>query len=243
MAGSRRNIRAIVRTPQAAGIAGIVFSVLLGAALILIGVSVPSDPAVAETWLTDPGKRGAVTLALNLVPFAGIAFLWFIGVIRDRLGQREDRLFATVFLGSGLLFVGMLFVAAAVAAGLLGDPAIESGEAPSPELWGLGRRITFTVLQVYSIRMGALFILSTTTIGRRTGIIPKWLVVAGIAAGVVLLVGSNLSTWVNLVLPLWVLIISVYILVASAEAEQGTRDGSTAPAPVGGAPEAPNVPR
>ena len=236
MARSRRSIRATVRTPQAAGIAGIAFSVLLGAALILIGVSVPTDPAAAETWLTDPSKKEDVTLALNLVPFAGIAFLWFIGVIRDRLGQHEDRLFATVFFGSGLLFVGMLFVAAAVAAGMLGDPAIESGEAPSPEIWGLGRRITFTVLHVYSIRMGAVFILSTTAIGRRTGIIPRWLVVAGVASGVLLLVGSSLSTWVNLVLPLWVLVISVYILVNSVVAD-GAHDAPTAPAPVGGPAE------
>ena len=58
-------------------------------------------------------------LALNLLPFAGIAFLWFIGVVRDRIGQGEDRFFATVFLGSGLLFIAMLFVTGAVAGGLV----------------------------------------------------------------------------------------------------------------------------
>ena len=56
----------------------------------------------------------AIALALNLVPLAGVAFLWFIGVLRDRLGQQEDRFFATVFFGSGLLFLAMLFAAAAV---------------------------------------------------------------------------------------------------------------------------------
>ena len=59
-----------------------------------------------------------VTLALNLIPYAGIAFLWFIGVIRDLLSDREDRLFATVFLGSGLLFLALTFIGAALAAGL-----------------------------------------------------------------------------------------------------------------------------
>ena len=54
-----------------------------------------------------------------MVPFAGIAFLWFIGVVRDRIGEREDKFFATVFLGSGLLFVAMLFAAAAVLGGLI----------------------------------------------------------------------------------------------------------------------------
>lgn len=50
---------------------------------------------------------------------AGIAFLWFIGVIRFRLGALEDKLFATVFLGSGLLFICMLFAAGAVMGTLL----------------------------------------------------------------------------------------------------------------------------
>ena len=96
-----------LRTPRAAAVAGIVFSVLLISALVLLRVSVPAPPAVPGAWLTDSGRRAAVAIALNLVPFAGIAFLWFIGVLRDRIGQREDRFFATVFLGSGLLFVGL----------------------------------------------------------------------------------------------------------------------------------------
>jgi hypothetical protein len=90
-----------LRTPRAAAVAGIIFSV-------------PADPAVPGSWLTDSRRRAAVAIALNLIPFAGIAFLWFIGVLRDRIGEREDRFFATVFLGSGLLFVAMIFVAAGI---------------------------------------------------------------------------------------------------------------------------------
>ena len=94
-----------LRTPRAAAFAGIIFSVLMITALVLLRVSAPAHPADAGAWLTDPQRRAAVAIALNLVPFAGIAFLWFIGVLRDRIGEREDRFFATVFLGSGLLFV------------------------------------------------------------------------------------------------------------------------------------------
>jgi len=108
-----------LRTPRAAAVAGILFSLLLGLAITLINVSAPSHPARAGDWLTDPARRAAIAVALNLVPFAGIAFLWFIGVVRDRIGQREDRFFASVFLGSGLLFVAMLFAAAAFAGGLI----------------------------------------------------------------------------------------------------------------------------
>ena len=112
-----------LRTPRAAAAAGIIFSVLLIAALVLLRVSVPAHTAVPGAWLTNSRRRGTVAIALNLIPFAGIAFLWFVGVVRDRIGEREDRFFATVFLGSGLLFVGMLFVGAAVAGGLIaGQP-------------------------------------------------------------------------------------------------------------------------
>jgi hypothetical protein len=89
-----------LRTPRAAAAAGILFSLLLGLAITLINVSAPSNPATAGDWLTDPARRVATAVALNLVPFAGIAFLWFIGVVRDRIGQREDRFFASVFLAA-----------------------------------------------------------------------------------------------------------------------------------------------
>src|SRR5689334_16304034 len=98
-------IRPTITTPRAAAVAGIAFSVLLTLALVLVRVAVPENPDDAGTWLADSRKRDAVVLALNLLPFAGIAFLWFIGVVRSRIGAGEDRLFATVFLGSGLLFV------------------------------------------------------------------------------------------------------------------------------------------
>ena len=220
--------RASLRTPRSAGIAGIIFSVLLGSVFLLIRLSVPASEAGDSTWLTDSGKREAMSLAFNLVPFAGIAFLWFIGVIRDRIGEYEDRFFATVFLGSGLLFIAMVFVGAAVAGGLLSDPGVRAGKLPDPAMWDLQRRITLTLINTYAIRMAAIFIISTTTIGMRTGILPRWLTIAGFVAGVVLLLGANLNSWVNLILPLWALVLSIHILVKSRTTDG---DGSGALTP------------
>ena len=107
--------RQALRTPRAAAVAGIAFSVLLTVAFVLVRLAVPHDPNEAGAWLTNGHRREDVILALNLLPFAGIAFLWFIGVVRDRIGPAEDRLFATVFLGSGLLFIAMLFATGAIA--------------------------------------------------------------------------------------------------------------------------------
>ena len=64
------------------------------------------------------------------MPFSGIAFLWFIAVVRHLIGDREDRFFATVFLGSGLLFVAMLFIAAGVGGALLA--AVKFQDSPVP---------------------------------------------------------------------------------------------------------------
>lgn len=201
-----------LRTPGAAAVAGIVFSVFLITALVLLRLSVPAHPETPGTWLTDSGRRTAVVIALNLVPFAGIAFLWFIGVIRDRIGGREDRFFATVFLGSGLLFVGMLFVAAAVAGGLL---AAASGSGPpSPGTLAAGRNTTALLLNVYAMRVAAVFTLTTVTIARRTRIVSRWLEIAGLATALVLLVGIGISAWVELLFPAWILALSIDILGA-----------------------------
>ncbi|WP_244208123.1 hypothetical protein [Paraburkholderia hospita] len=89
--------RTRLRAPRAAAIAGIVFSVLLIACLLLLRRSVPDSPLDAGRWLLE--SSGTVAVAVNLVPFAGIAFLWFIGVLRDRLGDREDRCFTTCSWG------------------------------------------------------------------------------------------------------------------------------------------------
>jgi len=217
-----------LRTPGAAAVAGIVFSVLLTAALVLLRLSVPADPRMAGTWLTDPGRRAAVEVALNLVPFAGIAFLWFIGVIRDRVGQREDRFFATVFLGSGLLFVAMLFVAAAIAGGLFAAASRSSGP-PGADTVALGRDVTGILVNVYSMRMAAVFTLTTVTIARRTEIVSRWLTAAGIAAALVLLVGVGISAWVELLFPAWILALSLDIIASGRKLSPG----STGTAPQG----------
>ena len=166
-----------------------------------------------------------MAIGLNLIPFAGIAFLWFIGVLRDRIGAHEDRFFATVFLGSGLLFVGMMFVAAAIAGGLIAD--MSSSAPPGADTLALGRNVTSLLLNVYSMRMAAVFTLTTVTIARRTKIVSRWLIAAGIATALVLLVGVGITPWAELLFPAWILAISIEILTAGLRARSGATE--TAP--------------
>jgi hypothetical protein len=204
-----------IRTPRAAAIAGIAFSVLFAAALVLIRTAVPQDPADAGEWLSDSSRRDAVLLALGLVPFAGIAFLWFVGVVRDRLGDAEDRFFATAFLGSGLLFVGMLFVASALAAGLVVSANEDASSLVASGGWAVGRRATHELLVVYAMRMAAVFTLATSTILRRTRLAPTWLMASGYGSAILLLLTVDSLPGIELVFPAWVLALSLYVLISS----------------------------
>jgi hypothetical protein len=216
-------LQATIRTPRAAAVAGIVFALIFGAALVPVRLAVPARPSDAGEWLTIRSRREQVEFALGLLPFAGIAFLWFIGVIRDRLGDREDRFFATIFLGSGLLFVGLVFVAAAVAGTVV---AVGAG-TPDSQVWG---RLAFTLLNTYALRMAAVFTLAATTLTRRLGAIPRWLAVVGYVVGAVLLLAITQQQNLEIVFPAWVLLFSVYILVsgprrAGLQRQRGAEDG------------------
>src|SRR3954465_5183881 len=167
-----------LKTPKAAAIAGIAFSLLLLLILWLLRTSVPADPLEPGAWLaTDPGRG---TVALNLGPFSGGPFLWFIGVLRDRLGQLEDRFFATVFFGSGLLFLAMLFVGAAtIGAVTLIASAAEPNDLTSSATFRFARAAAFIIANVYASKMAAVFMFSTSTVVIYTGIAPRWMAYIG----------------------------------------------------------------
>ncbi|MFI9613559.1 hypothetical protein ACIHCM_18150 [Streptomyces sp. NPDC052023] len=191
-----------LRTPRAAGIAGVVFALLMAAAIILVRLALPGGAGGTEVTV-DAGQRGAVQTALELLPFAGIAFLWFMGALREQAGAGEDRFVSTVFLGSGLVFVAMLFGSGAAAGTVLDDSRQHSS---------FGRFFAYTLLTTYGLRMAAVFVFTTSTIGARLGILPRPLIVLGYLAGLVLLVvGANLP-WSELVFPAWALIVSLHIL-------------------------------
>ena len=203
--------RQALKTPRSAAIAGIIFAVLYGASMVLLNISLSQETAtgLART-VTDPRT---VALALNLIPYAGIAFLWFIGVIRDLLGENEDRLFATVFLGSGLLFLALTFIGAALAAGLLSALAISSSTLVQSGVVFYGSTVVYNIFNIYAVRMSGVFMISLATIWLRTGVMKRGWAYLTYVLALVLLVSIDYSFWVTLILPLWVLVISVYILI------------------------------
>jgi len=200
-------------TPRAAAMAGIVFSVLYITSLALIYRTIPTDPQDAGNWLQR--ERRTVDLALYLLPFAGIAFLWFIGVLRDRLGALEDRFFATVFLGSGLLFLAMLFAAGALTAGVMVSYRVDPERLMGSGIYTFARAAVYQIVNVYGLKMAGVFMISTSMIALRTGIFPRWMAFIGFVLATLLLLSVGHLHWIPLAFPLWVLLVSVYILLAN----------------------------
>jgi hypothetical protein len=152
--------RQALRTPHAAAVAGIIFAVLFTTSIVLIRIALAEDSSGTNTAAWLQGNTTPVSLALTLAPFAGIAFLWFMGVVRDRFGTLEDQFFSTVFM------------------------------------------------------------ISSGVIWMRTRVMPRLFVFLTFALALLLLVISSLTLWLVLIFPVWVFVISVFLLIASLRGEQ-----------------------
>jgi len=211
MNGEVNLIRGRLKTPRAAAIAGILFSILMITGLTVFRLSVPANPLETGGWLKT--RSNSVAFALNLVPFAGIAFLWFLGVIRDRLGAHEDRFFATVFIGSGFLFIALLFASAAIAGGILLAYQARPAGLLDSTTFTFARAATYEIMNLYAMKMAGVFMITTSTLVIRTGFCPRWIALLGYALALLLILSGRYIDWISLVFPLWVLLISVTILI------------------------------
>ena len=217
-------------SPRAAGVTGLLFAILFSVSVVILRLSigeVGSDEG--GQWLAD--STGSVKFAIGLMAFAGIFFLWFIGVVRARLGRLEDQFFSAVFLGSGLLFLAMVFVgsgvAGAIVAGYERDP---SGFTDSTTYW-LARDLITQIFGIYALRMAAVFLLSQATLWLRTKVMPRWMAIVTYPLALVLLFVFTESFWVILVFPAWVFLVAAHILIVSFRRRPDDRDTATPKAP------------
>jgi hypothetical protein len=196
-----------------------VFALLALGSLVAIHFAIPHKPADSADLLTTSPKRQLLLVGLSLLPFAAVAFLWFTGVIRDRIGRREDRFFGTVFLGSGLLFVGLLLVGEAVTAGMvLSVPTTQALTATAPDWWIATRNVSGELLEA-ALQMAGVFLTATTTLLWRSGSAPRWLTVSGSVISVMLLFTIYITQWIGLLFPVWIFVLSLYVLVVTKRPE------------------------
>jgi hypothetical protein len=70
-----------------------------------------------------------------------------------------------------------------------------------------------TLLFVFTFRMAAMFVFTTSTIGRTSGILPRPFVWSGYAVGLFLLLSAGFEAWFALVFPVWMLALTGILLV------------------------------
>jgi hypothetical protein len=206
-------VRRAFASVEAAALAGVGAAVLLSLSVYLIG----RQPGVGSSskdlrWYADSGNRFTVLLGLNLAPFGVVAFLWFMAVIRRRLGEREDQLFATVFFGSGIAF-GLLTIAAAVCAAAPTLVVHFGGETSlDNSTVALAHGLWFGLWGVSASRLVGVFMATTSTIGMRFNARPSWLSRLGLVLGAILGVTGAFAGPLDFLFPAWLALVSLTLL-------------------------------
>jgi hypothetical protein len=211
--------------PHPAAWAGVAFSALFLVGFFLLedvpGASAP--PGELNEYYRGGRRTGVVIAALYIVPFCGIAFMWFVAALRQRVQRvslREDLLFGTVQLLSGILFLAMLFVSAgARAAPAL---AIEFGDGTLPE--GSRELLAFgqAILMVFALRCAGVFMITTATRAARAGVAPRWFRLVSFGAALILMFSAGYFVGLVLIFPIWVGAMSLLVLFGRASRAQPT---------------------
>jgi hypothetical protein len=216
------NLRVIqkrVRSPRSAALAGILFSGFLIASMLLLSNAILQSPAdINKEWLE--ARADSVSLALGLIPFAGIAFFWFTGVIRDHIGDREDRFFATVFLGSGIAYVVLMFIFAATIGAMFGTYTLADDLLVDGDIYIFGFMLMNEILGNYILRIAGVFMLSIGTIWTRSEVMPRWLTIITYLLALVFVFFAGSIREARYVFPAWVFLTSVYILITNRRLER-----------------------
>ena len=205
-------VRRELRSPRSAAIAGIIYSILMTIGMVLvynITRDLPED--ITKDWLDAWSDRASV--AITLAPFAGIAFLWFTGVVRDRLGEHEDQLFATIFLSSGIITVVLFFVWAAIFAALMSTTSLAAVGLADDDVYVFGFALMNRIISNYALRMAGVYMMAIGTLWTRSGIMPRWLTIITYVLALGFLLAAGWAREARFIFPVWVFVVSVHILV------------------------------
>jgi len=203
------------RSLEAAAIAGLVYAVLAIVGLSLLSQFPDLDQTEQEitAWFDDPAHQSSLIIGLNLVAVSSVAFLWFVAVIRRRLGDLEDRFFGTVFFGSSIVYVALWLVGAAALAAPAVTTTVLASSSVSEESASLAAGIGAGLVLVVAPRMQAVFVITTSTVILRSAILPRWLAIVGFVAGAGMFVFPLVYRPLGLAFPVWVFIVSLVIFV------------------------------
>lgn len=205
--------RARLGSIQAAAMAGLVAAIGWVYALVrlLDGPGIDASEQEILRFYSNPDTGWDTLFVLQILFVATAGFLWFVGVIRNRIGVGIPQLFDTVFFGGGILLAGLMFVGSAALAApyVLGG---NGGVEVDPGAAAMTRNFAYVTLGVFTPRIAALFVFSSSTLGLRTGVLPRWLAILGYMLGIFLLVDVTISTPSVYAFPIWIALVSIVLV-------------------------------
>ena len=219
--------RSLRRSATLTAAVGAVHAILFVVAFVLLG-GVPGPEATDEeivAYYSSPSASVPSLVGLYVMPFAAIAFMWFIVALRMWEAfsvRRENLLFSNLQLVSGILYVAMLSVGAA-AQGVLAASAVYASGPIDPVVARQFPLYGSTVMIVFAIRMAAIFVFTTSNIGRSAGVLPRWFAYIGFAVGVFMLLSATFNPVLVLVFPTWLVALSAILLVKARSIPRDAR--------------------
>jgi hypothetical protein len=181
------------------------------------------DAEISRFYTSDTERR-LVLAGLYIMPFAGIAFVWFIVALRMWIsysGRREDILLSNVQLVSGILYVALFFASAATSSATAASVEFV-GTSVSPDV---ARQLPLygnALMFVFAARMAAMFVFTTSNIARANKVLPRWFIWLGFAVGVFMLLSASFTPVLILVFPAWMLCLSVLLLLRASRIPRET---------------------
>ncbi len=200
---------------------GVAFSLLYFLSYFLLQQTPGPEATDAEiiAFYGAGGQRRLILIGLYVMPFAGIAYLWFIVALRMWIAnsvRRINPLLSNVQLVSGVVFIGLLFTAAAASAATAASMEYVQGVV-DPMFARQLPLLSSTILLVFAMRMAAMFVFTTSNIGRATGLLPRWFIYLGFVVGLFLLLSATFNKLLALVFPLWVLCLCAIMFLRARE--------------------------
>ena len=209
---------AVRRAAMLTAVIGLVHALLLISADLLLMTRTPGVKASDEelvAFYLDPGERRVVVVAgLYLLPFAAIAFIWFLVALRmwiSASAPRVNLLLSNVQLVCGIVYT-TLMLAAGGALSVVATSVELSDEPVDPLLARQLPQYGASLFLVFALRMAAMFVLTSTNLGRISGILPRWFIYVGFVVALVLLLTASLNSWLTLVFPAWIIAFCVILI-------------------------------
>lgn len=205
-------VRREVRSPRTAAFAGMGYSILMITGMLLASniTSVRLEDVTLE--LLESWSR-TVSLILYMIPIAGLLFLWFTGVIRERLGEFEDRFFSTLFFGSGIIQVVLLFIWGSIFGALMASKNLIAAGLTDSRIYIFGFALMNEIIGNYALRMAGVYMTAINALFSKTGLMPRWLSIINYILAMGFIFAAERFRESRYIFPAWVFVMSVYVLI------------------------------